>query len=523
MTSDPLADTSKSAARLRAHLLAVGEVVAIVAVFWLLAGWPPPDPNEAHYLCKAKHFWDPSWIPDDFFLDSHDTHWVFYVTCGWLTKILSLPATAWVGRLLSWTLLAIGWRRLSWALVPRPLWAVLSAALYALLAEHGQMAGEWVIGGFEAKSIAYGLVFIGLAEWVRGDWKHAWLWLGAASSFHVVVGGWTVIAVLMSWLWLGRERPPLMRMLPWMLAGGALALPGLVPALEAARGASPQAMAEADEIYVFRRLYHHLWPPAFNRWFAERHALEFLTWIALCAFYPSTAAQSRIRGVVAGAVAISIVGLLLAFALQQQPAIAASVMRYYWFRLGDALLPMGVALAAVGWLASAVTGRPRVGRLLVAALILIEVAALAGYLPARLWPGVPRADGRGKVLDYADWRAVCGFAAANTPATARFLTPRSAQTFKWYAGRSEVATWKDMPQKPEQLVEWWQQLEDLYGTGQSPPEPPWHGSLTELSVQHLIRLGRQYHAGYLLTESEPRLALPLLYQNNSYAVYRLPP
>ncbi|HEY5311444.1 MAG TPA: hypothetical protein VIK18_02955 [Pirellulales bacterium] len=425
MSSNPVAHASILNPCPHARLQAVGEVVAIVAVFWLLAGWPPPDPNEAHYLCKAKHFWDSSWVPDDFFLDSHDTHWVFYVTCGWLTKILSLPATAWVGRLLSWTLLATGWRRLSWTLVPRPLWSVLSAALYALLAEHGQLAGEWVVGGFEAKSIAYGLVFIGLAAWVRGDWRHAWLWLGAAASFHVLVGGWTVIAVLMSWQWLGAQRPRLIKMLPWMLAGGVLALPGLLPALEVAHGASAQVAAAADEIYVFRRLYHHLWPPAFNRWFVERHALELLIWISLCALYPPSASQARIRGVVAGAVAISIVGLVLAFVLQQQPALAAEWMRYYWFRLGDALLPLGLALAAVGWLASAMQSRPRLARLLVAALSLVLTAALASYLPARLWPGVPRADGRGKVLDHADWRAACDFAAANTPATARFLTPRS--------------------------------------------------------------------------------------------------
>jgi len=436
---------------------------------------------------------------------------------------LSLSATAWVGRLLSWTLLAVGWQRLSWTLVPRPMWAVLSATLYALLAEHGQMAGEWVIGGFEAKSLAYGLVVLGLAEWARGNWKHTWLWLGAASSFHVVVGGWTVIAVLIGWLWLARERPPLIRMLPWMLAGGALALPGLLPALEVAHGASAQTVVAADEIFVFRRLYHHLWPPKFNPWFVERYALELLTWLCLCAFDRPTAGQSRVRGVVVGALAISIVGLLLALALAHQPAMAAAVMRFYWFRLGDALLPLGVALAAVGWLASAMPRRPRLGRLLVAALVLAEAAALASYVPARLWPGVPRANGRGKVLDDADWRAACDFVAANTPATARFLTPRSNQTFKWYAGRSEVATWKDMPQKPQQLVQWWQRLEDLYGTGNAPPEKLWYDSLAEQGARHLIRVGRQYDASFVLTEAQPRLALPVLYQNNSYAVYRLPP
>ncbi|HEX4147768.1 MAG TPA: DUF6798 domain-containing protein [Pirellulales bacterium] len=512
-----------ASARRRQQMLAAVEIVAIVGVFWLLAGWPPPDPNEAHYLGKAKHFWDPNWIPSDAFLDSHDTHLVFYVCGGWLTRWCSLAATAWIGRFLCWTLLAIGWQRLSWALVPRPGWAVLTTALYALLVEHFQMAGEWVVGGFEAKSIAYGLIFLGLAELAKGNWRSVWPWLGAAASFHVLAGGWTVIAASVAWLLIGREQLRLRSMLPWMLAGGVLALPGLLPALEVGRGISPQVVAAADEIYVFRRLYHHTWPPAFNRWFIERHALEFLLWVALCALYRPSPGEARIRGVVAGAMLISAVGLLLAFVLRDHPAEAAGVLRFYWFRLGDALLPLGVSVAIVSWLAAAMHNRPRTARWLVATLLVAEVSALAMYLPARLRSEVPRADARGKVLDYGDWRAACGWIAANTPATARFLTPRASQTFKWYAGRSEVATWKDMPQKPEEIVEWWQRLERVYATGKSPPNDAWYGSLSDEPVARLHRVGKRYDADYLLTDVEPRLALPVLYQNNSYAVYRLTP
>ena len=27
------------------------------------ARYPIPGPNESHYLCKAKHYWDPEWCP----------------------------------------------------------------------------------------------------------------------------------------------------------------------------------------------------------------------------------------------------------------------------------------------------------------------------------------------------------------------------------------------------------------------------------------------------------------------------
>ena len=56
----------------------------------MFAGQIPPDVNESHYLPKAKHFWDPTWCAGDLFLGSSFSHWLFYVTTGWLTRFLSL-------------------------------------------------------------------------------------------------------------------------------------------------------------------------------------------------------------------------------------------------------------------------------------------------------------------------------------------------------------------------------------------------------------------------------------------------
>ena len=94
------------------------EIVLICGLFFLFAGSPPPGVNEAHYLAKAKHFWDPHWCGRDLFLDSSNAHPVFFWLVGWITLICSLPTTAWVGRAVTWLLLAIGWQRLSWAVVP---------------------------------------------------------------------------------------------------------------------------------------------------------------------------------------------------------------------------------------------------------------------------------------------------------------------------------------------------------------------------------------------------------------------
>src|SRR6185503_7194534 len=141
---------------------AAAEVFLIFCLFFVYAGWPAPDVNESHYLCKVKQAWDPDWLPGDFFLNTPDAHTVFTATFGWMTRFLSLPAFAWTGRVLTWLALAWAWRRLSDALVSREWYPVLSALLFVYACEISAPAGEWVIGGFEAKGPAYVFVLLAL-------------------------------------------------------------------------------------------------------------------------------------------------------------------------------------------------------------------------------------------------------------------------------------------------------------------------------------------------------------------------
>ena len=180
----PYHDISRSDVDSRSHW-ARGwwEVLLIVLVFFAIAGEPVPHVNEPHYLCRLKHFWDPSWCAGDLFLESPDAHGLFVWTFGWVTKWLSLTATAWVGRILAWTLLAWAWQRLSWRLVPVPLASVLAAALWVTLTDTAHLAGEWVVGGVEAKCFAYVFVLLALRELVDRRWNRVWIVLGRRARF----------------------------------------------------------------------------------------------------------------------------------------------------------------------------------------------------------------------------------------------------------------------------------------------------------------------------------------------------
>jgi hypothetical protein len=186
--------------------------------------------------------------------------------------------------------------------------------------------------------------------------------------------------------------------------------------------------------------------------------------------------------------------------------------------MSDSLVPLGVALGTISAIAATARIKPLLGQWLLGTACGVAALHLAGYIVDRPFPTRPRADKENKVADYVAWRHVCAWVESNTPADARFITPRTQQTFKWYCGRGEVATWKDLPQDAQHIVEWWRRLNELH---RDQEQGRWRSSLTELPAQQLRQLGRTYSAGYLVTDAEPRLTLELLYQNDTYAVYRL--
>jgi len=492
----------------------------IFLVFFIHGAWPAPLVNETHYLAKARHYWDPSWCAGDFFCGTADAHQVFYWSFGWLSRVMPLPAMAWCGRLLTWGLLAWAWRRLSAALVPAALYAVLSAALFVTLNDRCQMAGEWVVGGVEAKGFAYVLVLLGLEALVRGLWGRAWLLFGAASSFHVIIGGWAVVAAVVVWL-TDPLRPPL-RTIVLPLAGGLLlALPGLLPAVALTWHVEEAVVREANRIYVFERLYHHLLPQSFPPLAVMRHLLLVAVLVVLLRLFPRDSRWQRLHTFVAVAVGLAAVGMAIALVTPLDPDLSAGLLRYYWFRMSDVMVPLGVALVGVSLMATWRATQP--GWQAVAMVVALLLAG--GDLGHTTWWRQqhlrPPADANIGNLDA--WRQMCAWAAAETPPEAVFLVPRLSQTFRWYAGRGEVVSRKDLPQDAEGIVEWWRRLNRIYrAPGDSSSE--WHENLAELGTTRLRQLGAEFGADYVITAAYPALNLPRVGPSNpSFAIYRLTP
>ena len=533
---------------------------------FLWGGDPPPSINEAHYYVKAKNFWDPSYLPGDIFADSGKAHATFDAVFGWPTRWLSLSASVWIGRLAAWLMLSIGLARFCQVVLGSAAVAVWVMPLWIALVHHTNLAGEWVVGGVEAKVPAYALVLFGLADVARLRFGHAWGWFGAASALHVLTGGWAVLATLIAYIttqWRKPDRPPLG--FRGLIIGGILALAGVLPALATSWGTDSSVASAAAAIYVYVRLPHHLLATAFEpNWFIRHSILIGVTGIALWGTLRGRqrrdATLTRLRtfsAVVAGSLALSTVGLILSFSADPDRFENASLLRFYWFRLADALVPLLAATLIAAWL------RPHIAVKNFAAASENLAAASGGPSPQRgRWSArrfvalaifittmlaftndVFRSashrvaiSGRSDLLGlraedrvsdeqtaYLDWQNACRWIRTSVPSDHAVLTPRHQQTFKWFASRNEVVNWKDVPQDAVHLHRWYARFRDVFPSRLG-------GTKVTIGYAPLRRYRADYGAVWMLVDRRfvpYALPLPKVYpidpgHHSTYAVYELP-
>lgn len=552
----------------------------LLALFWVYGGDAPPMVNEAHYLAKAKHFWDPDWCGQDLFLASGKAHTTFYALFGWPTRWFTLETTAWVGRFVGWGTIAFGLLRLTARMVPGPYVSLVVATVWLAGIEYANLAGEWVIGGIEAKVPAYAFVLLGLAALAERRWDRVWIHFGLASAFHVLVGGWSVAAAAVVWLATESRRPDRQAFFRrGLFLGGGLALFGLVPAILLTGGATAEQSAAAARTYVYFRLPHHLLPTAFpGHWYGRHGALlavtVLMTWLlwrrggvrdagqvgsvetadsvdsvdsvaagdaaetaatAETTAEPSPLADAwwRIGWFVAATVGFAVIGWWIGQLEGRHPDLTAKLLRYYWFRLTDVTVPLLLGLVTAAALRRLPSHRRLAG--LAMACLLLAVAGVGWSVWDRSRVGVPPSAGHrllgwhrqaspeAQQATFRDWLAVCRWIRVATPEDEVFLTPRHQQSFKWYAGRAEVVNWKDVPQDAANLEEWRRRLRDVF--------PPRLGTV-RVSIQYrtLRELADRYGARYLVVDRRVvgrELPLVRVYprspeRNRTYAVYELP-
>ena len=420
-------------------------------------------------------------------------------------------------------------------------WSLLVALALWLGTEQSLVAGELVLAGAATKPIAWGFVFLAGEALARQDWRRLPVWAGLATCFHVLVGGWTTLGLLVVLLLLRRDALGWRGFLRFLVITGLLALPAVLPGLLTLKAGDPGVAREAARISVlFANPFHQ--DPAF--FLSPMEGVKVIVVavgaILLWRLLAAEPVRQLVPGLLGALGAFFIVGLIA------RAAQAFWILQYYPFRVADAMFPLffwlGVALAFQRWYER----RPRLLRFVVIPVVI----GTAGWLIDQAKPS-PRYDGVGgfakamlktepRLTGYwirtqgEHWLAhfqgkrsafqrLEDWARLNTPPDAVFITP--PWIIEWPIV-SERATWisfKVIAPGPS-LLEWKRRFEALHG---GPYSRVGFGILQELRgtyplltaewARGLTRIGP---AHYLIAFQDVP-GLTLLHREKGYRLYSL--
>jgi hypothetical protein len=367
-------------------------------------------------------------------------------------------------------------------------------------------------------------------------WIAAGACCGLTVAFHPVVGVWGILAAGLA---LGRRavqrnQPScetlIRNILLGMVACAVCALPGLLPVFKLLGETDATTSFRANYIQVTYRLAHHVDPMMFSAFAYIFYALLTVAWLCVRRRTDRSAAESFFATFVLGTMLIAVVGILIGLGprpIETMPwyKFRMSLLRFYPFRLFDAVLPMAFAVAVAEWFAArpdqpeaqaSVSVGQASNRQPVATVLCVVVLCAVIVVAATL---APTANGRptiltGRRLD--DWRAACGWIATNTPANAVMLTPEESWAFKWYAERAEYVNLKDCPQDAAGIVEWNRRLKFLGKWTSDNYEDE------QYDADELRSLRQRTGITHIVASRLGPIVTDPVYENRSFRVYALP-
>jgi hypothetical protein len=506
-------------------------VTAFLCLKFLLDRNMSNSNNEVDVLPLARQYIFPNWIPEDWYLNQPAGYrLIFQSVFGNLAGNLGFLATSLLGRLFCYTLVATGI-----VLIGRKLALWLPSLLVAIglfiyiNRYQGMVAHEWLVGGLETKAIAYGLVLLSVYWMLCGRYGLMMLMLGLATSFHVLVGGWTFLAIL-GWLFL-RDRKQIVNLANFarlLFIYAIASIFAIKPVFEQLLTPSPVSEVSSSSIYVFLRLPHHLNPLSWNSSWWLVFGI-YLLFFAIGIRFLRNQAENRVYIDLAVFVVLTLVPFIAGLAIAPFD-VQGKFLQYYPFRLGDIMLPFNTCLLSVCELQQAFVKRKKI--YLCGCLILLSVAcSLQAVEFQQEFLALSQFPGEEQKID-PQWKSLCNWVRDRTSRNANFISPPiDLDSFTWLSERPTVAQYKFLPQNKERILTWYERIKDLSGdanlelnistrtTTKQEIEDLVTSGYNNLTTQQVKALMVKYKAKYFVTHLGHSLELPIAYSNSRYVIY----
>ncbi|MBG1265209.1 DUF6798 domain-containing protein [Nostoc sp. WHI] len=504
--------------------------------------------NEIDILPLAKQYANPNWIPGDWYLNqSPGYRFIFQILIGNLILAWGFLATSIVGRILCYCLIALGL-----VLIKRKLGLSLPLLLlvvFLFMTSQSFAAGELIISGLQPKVLSYGFVLLAVRAMLGRSYYWMALMLGLATSFHVLVGGWSFLILLVLLILRWNTCRMNFRCFGGIVLIYLIASSFSVKAvLEQLFSPNPESSIPTSYIYVFLRLPHHLNPLSWSSlWWIKLITylvVLIITAILLRRIQQKSATNQKsiyesseqyiARMRLFDFTIISLIPFILGIAVAPFDS-NGSFLQYYPFRVGSVILPLNTYLLFACLLEQIFVEKKR-------QLLLFGSILLLSFLMTK-----PSITFKNQLLSLSQFpgamqrvsleeKSLSAWIRGNTSRDAIVISPPgSFDSFSWLTERPTIAKFRLFPQNKLGIFEWYQRMRDLSGNNPSIlpviskelkvktkgfglPKMLDSGyySLTTAQVNFLMS---KYQTDYFVTNVKHQLNLPIVYRNPQYLIY----
>lgn len=324
-------------------------LTALIGVFAYLIHFllvPALIENESVYLVNAAMLAQPELLKNDWTLTNNSMSFgvafhYFLQPFYWISADPILVAQS--ARLVLWLFVISCFIFLGRALKLSFSTIFIALSLYLLVGQ-GQFAWAWIFGGAEQKVIAYGFLFLSLANLVKKRYVYCGLLAGISFYAHVIVGGWAALAIGLVIISRIKTEPYA------IIKYASFALPIAIAVLAyhyfsgLANNDNNYALATMNvyEISAIFRNPHHIDP---NYFLSIKKTLLYLLFVSLGVYF--SVSNKLPVGTKVLAQIMTIFGLFFGIGILARQLNLYFLLNLYPFRLADALYPLFLSLLVV--------------------------------------------------------------------------------------------------------------------------------------------------------------------------------
>ncbi len=479
------------------------------------------DANEYDVLPSALQYFNSNWLPSDWYLNLDIGYRTLFNTLlGPLVYNFGFDIAASIGRIIAYSVFAFAFFSLLSNMNINYKF-ILLILVFFLFRQHLK-AFEWMVGGVDTKTFAYSFALLSLSSIIKKKYYLAFIFSGAAISFHVLIGIYSVFCLLLSFIGINYKQKLTISLnffVKSLLLFSLTGFYGLLAIFSQLISILSPSKSNGWILYTNIRVPHHVNP---SYWGGS--AIYFLIpTIAIITILHLYLYKNDDRKIISLYAISSFFLFLIGIAIHLTGK--NELLKYYWFRYPDVILVLFSYIqifSILQYLFRNSTSKNLFLRVfknsnLVYIFSMTLLLFFVNYTSAN--KSQTEFEDQNSMSDMFKWIK------NNTEKESIFLINPSIKSFYTIAERAQFVSFKHSPQSANDLEEWYKRM--VLCNGKKTETRGYHfrneiqKNYSNLTTDNIIKIAKKYKLDYFLTSSDNSYNFKLIKSINGNFLYKI--